>query len=200
MTNQLWDFFDITETNKLFNELIDTQDISIKEDSRNNPVILTDKIHSESEQENSVNESIHKEQVHTIPDKKPATIKHESPSKEKNSLENALIDMCRKGGFYGAVIADLNGLPLAVYNSPVDGDVIAAYTSILGESLEKASHFLNQPEANNISMDINILDKIVLRKFLITGISYYLMIISPKNIDEKAEIEAILTQIPQLLS
>ncbi|MEN8154310.1 MAG: hypothetical protein ABFR75_09835, partial [Acidobacteriota bacterium] len=72
-------------------------------------------------------------------------------------------------------------------------------SSILGESLEKAASFLNQPDANNISLDINILDKIVLRKFTPDKIPYYLMVIAPQNIDERAEIEIVINQVSQIL-
>ena len=48
----------------------------------------------------------------------------------EEQLENILVTMCKRGGFNGAVIADHNGLPLAAYNSPVDDDIIAAFTSV----------------------------------------------------------------------
>ncbi|MEN8152911.1 MAG: roadblock/LC7 domain-containing protein [Acidobacteriota bacterium] len=215
MTNRLWDFFDISETNKLLKELTEDLPDDSRKDHKDLPYILIDNVNSsiKEEKEPAIEEPSEIEQDKktetgkvfkgtdpSISKEEISTVKHEEPSKDRDPLENLLIGMCRRGGFHGAVIADLNGLPLAVYNSPVDGDVLAAYSSILGESLEKATAFLNQPDANNISMDINILDKIVLRKFSITGKSYYLLIITPQNIDERAEIEVILSQIPQFLS
>jgi len=107
--------------------------------------------------------------------------------------------MCKRGSFEGAVIADADGLPLAVFNSPAEDHVLAAYASILGESLEKAESFLHQSEANNISMDINNLDKIVLRRFKLREVNFYLLIIASQNIDERAEIELAISEIKRSL-
>lgn len=115
-------------------------------------------------------------------------------------IEKALEVLCKRGGFSGAVIADINGLPLAVYNSPVGVNALAAFTSVLGSALEKAGHLLEQHGADNISMDINYADKIVLRRFSIKGLQYYLMVICPQNIDERSEIELSLEQIVAILS
>ncbi len=70
-------------------------------------------------------------------------------------LEFELVAMCERGGFSGAVVSDTLGLPLAVHNSPVQTDSIAAFSSILGDALAKAGRFLGQPGAENISMHIN---------------------------------------------
>lgn len=115
-------------------------------------------------------------------------------------IENALEVLCRRGGFKGAVIADTGGLPLAVYNSPVGANALAAFTSVLGSALEKAGHLLEQHGADNISMDINYADKVVLRRFSVEGFQYYLMIICPQNIDERSEIELSLEQMIAILS
>ncbi len=114
-------------------------------------------------------------------------------------LYKLLAVMCKRGSFEGAVIADEDGLPLAVYNSPAEDQVLAAYASILGESLEKAESFLHQSEANNISMDINNLDKIVLRRFKLREVNFYLLIIAPQNIDERAEVELAISEIKRSL-
>lgn len=114
-------------------------------------------------------------------------------------LDETLMSMCNRGKFHGAVLADDSGLPLAVYNSPVDDNVIAAFTSVLGKSLDRTAQLLRQPSANNISMDINYLDKLVLRKFQSNEETYYLMIISPQHVDERAEVELTLTHILSIL-
>lgn len=114
-------------------------------------------------------------------------------------LEEELVSLCGRGEFSGAVLADINGLPLAVHNSPVEIDVLAASTSVLGESLEKTARLLNQPNVNNISMDINYMDKIVLRKFFIDKEPYFLMIISPQHVDERAEVDLSITHISTIL-
>lgn len=114
-------------------------------------------------------------------------------------LEEALVSMCSRGEFSGSVLADNNGLPLAIYNSPVDEDVLAAFTSVLGKSLAETGRLLNQPNANNISMDINYIDKVVLRKFHVEDKPYFLMIISPQQVDERAELELSVNLISNIL-
>jgi hypothetical protein len=115
-------------------------------------------------------------------------------------LNEALASMCRRGEFSGAVLADNNGLALAVYNSPVDEGVLAAFTSVLGKSLTESGRLLKQPNANNISMDINYFDKLVLRKFLVDDTPYFLMVISPQHVDERAELELSLNSIAAILT
>lgn len=114
-------------------------------------------------------------------------------------LENTLYIMCKRGGFVGAVLADNSGLPLAVYNSPVTDEAIAAFTTVLGDALEKAGRLLKQTEANTISMDINYTEKAVLRRFLINDSPYFLMTICPQEVDERAEVELSIDQVTSIL-
>jgi len=114
-------------------------------------------------------------------------------------LENLLFSMCRRGGFSGAVVSDETGLPLAVYNSPVDSDRIAAFTSILGDALAKAGLFLEQHGAEYISMDINLVDKVVVRRFLYDGMEMYLLVLCSQAMDERAEVEMSIEQIVSIL-
>ncbi len=114
-------------------------------------------------------------------------------------LENLLFSMCRRGGFSGAVVSDRTGLPLAVYNSPVDGDTIAAFTSVLGDTLVKAGTFLGQHDAEYISMDINQMDKVVVRRFAFNGMEMFLMVLCPQEMDERAEMEVSIGQILSIL-
>lgn len=114
-------------------------------------------------------------------------------------LEEALVSMCRRGDFNGSVLADNNGLPLAIYNSPVEIDALAAFTSILGRSLEETGRLFDQPEANNISVDINYIDKVVLRKFLVNDEPFFLMIISPQEVDVRAELELSINHISAII-
>lgn len=115
-------------------------------------------------------------------------------------LENALIAMCRRGGFKGAVVADDSGLPLAVHNSPVEKEEIAAFTAILGDALAKAGRFLHEHGADYISMDINYEEKIVVRPFDALSLKMYLMVLCPQEMDERAEVELSLQQIASILS
>ena len=114
-------------------------------------------------------------------------------------LENLLFAMCRRGGFSGAVVSDDTGLPLAVYNSPVDSDRIAAFTSVLGDALAKAGDFLEQHGAEYISMDINHVDKVVVRRFFYDEIEMYLMVLCAQSMDERAEVEMSIEQIISIL-
>jgi hypothetical protein len=115
-------------------------------------------------------------------------------------LENVLIAMCRRGGFSGAVVSDETGLPLAVFNSPVDPDRIAAFTSILGDALVKAGQFLGQHGAEYISMDINYEDKVVVRRFFFGDLEMYLMVLCAQSMDERAEVEMSIEQIVTILN
>ena len=51
---------------------------------------------------------------------------------------------------------------------------------------------LDQHEADNISMDINYTDKVVLRRFTVKGLQYYLMIVCPQAVDERSDDELSL--------
>ncbi len=114
-------------------------------------------------------------------------------------LENVLFAMCRRGGFTGAVVSDSTGLPLAVFNSPVENDRIAAFTSVLGDAMAKAGLFLEQHGAEYISMDINYEDKAVVRRFVYAGMEMYLMVLCAQSMDERAEVEMSIEQIVSIL-
>lgn len=114
-------------------------------------------------------------------------------------LENVLMAMCRRGGFSGAVVSDDTGLPLAVHNSPVDNERIAAFTSVLGDALAKAERFLEQHGAEYISMDINYEDKVVVRRFFYGEMEMYLMVLCAQTLDERAEVQMSIEQIVSIL-
>ncbi|MBI5694536.1 MAG: hypothetical protein HZC51_02195 [Nitrospirae bacterium] len=115
-------------------------------------------------------------------------------------LENALSALCRRAGFTGAVVADRSGLALALYNSPVDGGLLAAFTSVLGDALEKAGPMLGQTGAESISMDINYTDKVVLRRFNIDNRPYFLMVLCPQTVEERSEIEVSIDEIASIMT
>lgn len=114
-------------------------------------------------------------------------------------LENVLFALCKRGGFVGAVLIDHSGLPLAIYNSPVEEEVSAAFTMIMGEALEKAGKLLKQTDSNNISVDINYTDKAVIRRFSLSDMPYFIMIICPQEIDARAEVELSIEQVLSIL-
>ena len=130
-----------------------------------------------------------------LPEFKPSVSGYRS-----EQLEHALEVMCKRGGFVGAVIADMHGFALAVYNSPVESDALAAFTTVLGDALERAAYLLNQHGADNISMDINYVDKVVLKRFKVAEGRYFLMVICPQGSDERGEVELSIEQIISILS
>ncbi len=129
-----------------------------------------------------------------------ATIAALESGHKEDRLENALEILCQRGGFSSAVIADDQGLALADHNSPVDTEILAAFATVLGGAIAQASHFLDQHEANNISMDINYADKAVVRKFEVRSTPFYLFIICPQDVDERNEVELSLETIMNMLN
>lgn len=117
-----------------------------------------------------------------------------------DKLEFILSSMCRRGGLIGAVVADSKGLPLADFNSPVGGDTLAAFTSVLGEALARAGSLLGETGAELISIDINYTDKVVLRRFGLNGEPYFLLVICPQDLDERTELELSIEQLTAVLS
>jgi chromosome partitioning protein len=122
------------------------------------------------------------------------------PGLHSDLYEDILGSMCSKGNSYGAVVADKMGLPLASYQSPLSVDSLAAYTTVLGDSLDKASVILDQPNANNISLDINDTDKFVMRKFQVFDNTYYLLVVCPQVSDVLGEMELAVSRIVSGLS
>ncbi|MBU1709956.1 MAG: ParA family protein, partial [Proteobacteria bacterium] len=114
---------------------------------------------------------------------------------ENDRIQNTLKDMCGKGSFHGAVVADEMGFPLAHYNCPIDPEALAAFTSVLGDSLKKAGSILDQSRANNISLDLNDAEKISMRRFEALNNTYYLLVVSPLEVDNPGEMEVAVTEI-----
>lgn len=177
MKKTLWDSFEFRETATLFNGLLAEKELR---------KTVPDSLFREEDQKLKTDWQISGE-------RRPQTDRQLDP------LEQALERMCKRGSFQASVLADKSGLLLATYNSPVEGDIMAAFTSIMGESMAQAATLLRQPNANNISMDINYLDKIILRKFSIDDVPYFLLIISPQQVDERAEVELSITQLSDIL-
>lgn len=117
-----------------------------------------------------------------------------------DQLENILVEMCRRAGFNGAVLADTDGLPLAIHNNPVGNEEISAFTTVLGMAMERAGSLLGEYDVNNISLDVNYTDKAVLRKFVVSDTPFFLMIICPQEVDERSEVELTINQITSILA
>jgi len=98
----------------------------------------------------------------------------------KDLYSRLLRELCEESDYHGAVIADEMGFPLSDYNCPIGTESLAAFTSVLGDALEKAETILEQEEANNISLEINENDKIALRRFQALNNTYYLLVVCPQ--------------------
>jgi predicted regulator of Ras-like GTPase activity (Roadblock/LC7/MglB family) len=134
---------------------------------------------------------------------RPVAVPREEPPQlayRGDRLEYALASLCQRGGLSGAVVADAQGLPLADYQSPVGGEVLAAFTSVLAGALERAGQLLGAQGADIISMDLNYTDKIVLRRFALEGEPYFLLVICSQDLDERTEVELSIDQITAILS
>ncbi len=115
-------------------------------------------------------------------------------------LENMLFAMCKRGEFGGAVLVDSDGLPLAVYNSPIKDEALSsAFAMTLGDAIGRAGRIICESSADNISMDINYTDKACVRRFTISDLPYFLMVVCPQDIDERAEVEISIDQISSFL-
>jgi len=117
-----------------------------------------------------------------------------------DKLEHVLAGMCLRGGFTGAAVADGGGLPLAVFQSPLEEDKLAAFTSVLGGAMEKAAMVLGHGGADGISMDIDYADKLAMRRFLIDNNPYFILVICPQLVDERGEIEVSVLQLTAILT
>ncbi|SEA57031.1 hypothetical protein SAMN05660420_02506 [Desulfuromusa kysingii] len=116
-----------------------------------------------------------------------------------DQLEQVLRNMCLRSHFGGAVVTDATGLPFAVVNPPVSMEAVSAFTSVLGSALERAGSLLGQHGAEYLSLDINYEEKIILRRFLIHELPYFLLVICPQEVDERSEIEISIDQIVSIL-
>ncbi|MDH3346662.1 MAG: ParA family protein [Desulfobulbaceae bacterium] len=110
-------------------------------------------------------------------------------------LDTIISGMCERNNFHGAVVADEMGFPLVDYKSPISSDALAAFTSVLEDTLQKAGSILELPEANNISMDINENDKLLLRKFEVLNSTYYLLTLCPLEVEPLGEMEVAVAAI-----
>ncbi len=108
---------------------------------------------------------------------------------EDDFFTDRLRDLCEKNGYNGALLADEMGLPLTSFNCPMDADALAAYTSVLGDTLEKAESVLEQEDANNISLEINESDRLVLHRFKALNSTYFLLVLCPRAASVPGSIE-----------
>lgn len=116
-----------------------------------------------------------------------------------DEMTEILRDMCRRGGFSGAVVADGRGLPVADFQCPVEPEAMAACCSVLGEAIEHSGRLLRQGGMNGITMEIGQVDKVVLQRFEIEGAPCFLMVICPRAVDVRVETEGSIRRITSVL-
>ncbi len=115
-------------------------------------------------------------------------------------LDRILAAMCQRGGFAGAVVVDPSGLPLAAHNSPADVDAVAAFTAVLGDTLERVGRFFNQPGAAAITVDVDYENKVVVRRFRARDLDLLLLLVCPQTVDERSEVELSTAQMAAVLA
>lgn len=131
---------------------------------------------------------------------RPAPAAERQPVYRAERVRQLLADMCKRGGFSGAVLADRSGLALAEFNSPLDVDSLAAFASVVGGTLEQAEKLLGKRDANNLALDINYVEKIVVRRFTLAQQPAFLLLICPQSIDERSEVELSIDLIVAVLA
>ncbi len=134
--------------------------------------------------------------AHPVPQVVPAR----QPVYRAERVRQLLADMCKRGGFSGALLADRSGLALAEFNSPLDVDALAAFASVIGGVLEQAEKLLGKRDANNLALDINYVEKIVVRKFALAQQPAFLLLVCPQSIDERSEVELSIDLIAAVLA
>jgi chromosome partitioning protein len=120
--------------------------------------------------------------------------------KNRDEIKEALKEMCDGAGFYGAVVADEMGFPLADYSSPIGVDALATCSSLLAEALVKAGSIIEMADINNLLVDINEDDKLVLHRFSILNEDYVLVAVCPQEVDALGEIGLTAARIVNALS
>lgn len=118
----------------------------------------------------------------------------------EDEISDILLSMCRRGGFSGALVADAMGLSLGDFNCPVEPEAAAACSSVLGDAMERAGRLLGQSKADSISMGVNCVDKVALHRFELAGSPCYLMVVCPRHIDERSEVEVSIERLIEVLS
>ena len=130
----------------------------------------------------------------------PALGPQRGPVYRADRVRKMLADMCKRGGFSGAVLADRSGLAVAEFNAPLDVDALAAFASVAGEALDQAGKLLGKREANNLTLDINYVEKIVVRRFTLAQQAAFLLLVCPQSIDERSEVELSIDLIAEVLA
>jgi chromosome partitioning protein len=116
-------------------------------------------------------------------------------------LQDVLREFCDRHALQRAVVADEMGFALADYNiSAAEADALAAYTPVIGDFLARAASFLELQEADTLSLHVNQAEKYVFRRFNLHANSYYLSVVSPRQLQVHDAMTACVGQIVQMLA
>jgi predicted regulator of Ras-like GTPase activity (Roadblock/LC7/MglB family) len=115
-------------------------------------------------------------------------------------LENILALLCEREEFTGALVTDSSGLPLAASSNVTASENLAAFSTVLGDALVKASSYLGQDDATDVSLDINARQKIVLRRFDLEGRPCYLLVLCDASCEPRRAMGAAIPGIVATLA
>ncbi len=111
----------------------------------------------------------------------PASAGEGGPRRDEDDFfMDRLQELCEKNGYSSALLADEMGLSLTSCNCTIDTDALAAFTSVLADSLEKAESVLDQEDPNNITLEVNESDRIILHRFKALNSTYFLLLTGPR--------------------
>jgi predicted regulator of Ras-like GTPase activity (Roadblock/LC7/MglB family) len=131
---------------------------------------------------------------------KQHTAFHTSASARRGErLVGSLRLMCDRAGFRGALVLDSNGLPLAVHEPAFSNESVAALTVVLDGALKRAAQMLGAGDLVHLSIDINYEDKLVFRRFEAGAAPYFLVVVTPQEVDERAEVELSIDQLGHII-
>jgi hypothetical protein len=116
-----------------------------------------------------------------------------------DKLGNILMRMCMRGDFAYGVIFDDNGFVVANYGNQYDESVISAIAAVLGATQEKIVKMIEGDIHGSISLDLNLLDKIVLTRFEIGSAGFYIIVVCPQDRDVSEELELTISEIKNVL-
>jgi hypothetical protein len=114
-------------------------------------------------------------------------------------LTRILRSLCLRGGFSQAAVADTSGLALADSGGSFLPDVLAAFAGVAATALEQAGKRLERPAANNFSLDVDDVDRVVARGFGSVSGSFLLLVVGAQDTDVRAEIELSIEEIIAVL-
>ncbi len=114
-------------------------------------------------------------------------------------LSASLRLMCDRAGFGGALVIDSNGLPLAVHEPAFSSETLAALSVVLDAALKRAAQMIGIGQVVHMAIDINYEDKLIFRRFETNSESYYLVLVAPQEVDERAEVELSIDQLGSII-